>query len=575
MSRSQLETTNFDHEEIKASLIEFLKSTNEFDDFNYEGSAINTIVDLLTRNTTYAAYMANMLANESFIDSAQLRGNVVSHAQKLSYTPRSYIAARTKGTVEITPVDYSDIPETIEMPQGTVFLSSSNGQTYSFVTNDTYILEFNGTSYEGSDIEIFQGQRLTNSFIYNGQPIEIPNSLIDTSTLSVTVTEDGETTIYSKATSLKELSSDATVYFLSENNSGQFQIDFGRDIIGNDPLINSVINITYILTEEEHANGLNTFISASTVSGYSNITFTADDPAWGGSDRETIEDIRFIAPKFYQAQDRALNSTDYIPIIKAEFPFIRSVIVWGGEENDPPRYGQVFMSFISDEGRFLTESIKDAIVDHLQDYNVGSVTPEIVDPIGIGINLNIEFSYDSKLTNKTFNQLSSQIHQLVNDYNESEINEFGKFFNDAYLINQIMKLRGLVSANIMTTVYREFGVLRFVDPIYEINFDNPIKPGSISMSGFEVDPNGLNHCLIDDEEGTLFVEYELRGATQRLNVGTVDYETGEIEFVVNMLQDANTVTLYANPAEENFYIKQNKYLFIDEVDFDLMQLKWR
>lgn len=565
--RAQLKTTNFDHEEIKASLIEFLESTDEFGDFNYEGSAINTIIDLLTRNTTYTAYLANMLANESFIDSAQLRQSIVSHAQKLSYTPRSTTAARTTGTIKVYPSNTTNLDKYIEAQEGVIFMSSVGNESYTFTTKDVYTLELiNSEYYQADGIELIQGQLVKNTFTYSGNPIQLPNSRIDTSTIKIDVVDDGEPSVYTKATSIVNLSADKKVFFLSENNYGLHQIEFGRDILGQEPSIGSTITVSYIFAELNHANGLEKYVSASKVAGFSNVVFEADQPAWGGFEAEDKETIRFLAPKIYQAQDRALTGDDYIPLIQSEYPFIRSIITWGGEENDPPRYGNVFMSFILDEDQFLTQSVKDNILKFLKDRNVGSITPVIVDPEGFGMDVIVEFNYDDRLTNKTFNQIGAELKSIVYEYNVDGVNSFGNYFNDAYLIQRFMNERGVQTANIKTTVFSEFDVLRFANPRYNIKFENPIVEGSIQLKDFIVDPNGSDHTLYD-QNGNLYITFVRDSTVIRMNVGTVDYDTGDIEFTANFLQDELVLRIYATPKNENFYVSKNKYVFINSVEY--------
>lgn len=578
---TNLDVTSFDHEELKSSLIAFLQSTQEFGDFDYEGSYINTLVDLLVRNSHYSAYLANFLASESFIDSAQLRSSVVSHATKLSYVPRSRTAARLVTDITVLPDDTTNIPNTIIMDAGSTFLASDGNATYSFVVNEDRTLTFdsNVSGYVVEDVDLYQGQRITNQFVHTAQTtIALPNPNIDTSTMLVEVASAqnlNERDVYRKAETILELGSEEKVFFLSENTNGLPTIEFGKDILGVEPADNSVVYVTFINVEQEHANGATNLVPASTIGGYSNIQTTVVTPAFGGAERETIEDIRFLAPRRYQSQERALATFDYITLVKSEYPFVRSMISWGGEDNDPPAFGKVFMSIISDEGTFLTDTAKDEIVDYLKDYRVGSITPEIVDPDGIGLNIDLQFAYDPRQTGKTFNEIGSAIHQKINDFNENNINQFNKYYNESELIYVIMQTPGVTSINIDTKVYKKLDVLRFDSPIYTYEFKNPIVPGSVSMEGFKIDVNGLSHKLYDDEDGGIWVSYTKLGDTFTTKVGDVDYDTGLIEFIIDMIQDANEVYLYAQPAEENFYVDQNRYVFIDEFSFEPLNTKAR
>lgn len=574
MTSTEINVASLDHDTLKQSLINFIAATGNFDDFDYEGSAINTLIDTLTRNTQYDSFLANMLANESFIQSAQLRANVVSHAQKLSYTPRSCSSARATVDVTITPAETVGLASTLEMPAGTTFLASMNGETYYFVTNQLYTMTLNvSNEYVVEDVELYQGQRITNTFIHTtNDPHNIPNERIDTSTLSIYSIESGIQYTFTEATSIIDTTLYEDFYFISENYLGLYQIDFGKDLIGREPTNNSAINVTYINCEDAHANGASTFIAGSSISGYSNIAVSTVQAAYGGDEKEDIEEIRFLAPRAYQVQDRAVIATDYQTLVKNEYPFISSVKVWGGEDNDPPEWGKVFLSVISDDGNALTTTIKNDITDYLKDYNVGSITPEFVTAEEINLDLDINFAYDNKLTSSTFNELSSSIRTIVESYNTTELLDFGNFYNDSKLTNNIFTVKGIKTVDIEKTAYINFDVLRYTDPTYIIDFDNPIVPGSLVMTDFEVDINSIQHQLYDDESGNVVLSYLTGEVLTTETVGTIDYDTGEIEIILNMIQDASTAKMTVTPLNENFFAYNNKYLNIDEIEFTQITL---
>lgn len=573
MSNNELNVTLLNHEDIKSSLIDFLKSTNEFSDFDYDGSAINTIIDLLTRDTVYTAYLANMLANESFIDSAQLRQNVVSHAQKLSYTPRSSTAARLVCDVTVRPADVSNAPNSIVMEAGSVFLTSIEGQTFSFTNKESYILTFSSTEsvYKASAIELFQGQLVSNKFVYQSEPVIVPNLQCDTSTLRVSVdqqTEQGSVRVYTKADSITELGSENAVYFLSETPDLKAKIAFGKDILGAEPPVSSIVTASYIATEEEHANGVNSLVAASTIAGYSDVQVNVTTNSYGGQERENIEDIRFVAPKFYQTQDRAVSPSDYSVILRKQFPFIKSAFAWGGETNVPPVYGTVFISVLSEGGELITNAVKNQMEAYVKDRNVGSVTPKIVDPEVFNIDVTVKFSYDERKTSKTFNELKVLVADAVTSYNQ-RVNDFGEYFNNSEVIDKIKDIKGIVSVVVDKVAYHRIDVLRFESPVYSIEFGNPITEGSLSMTDFKVNPLGTNHKLYD-ADGEIFVSYLLDSQTVTQSVGTIDYETGEVEFTTDMVQSETTVDLYITPQDENFYVDQNKVININNVDSELL-----
>jgi len=568
---NQLNVTSLDTEDLKQSLISFVQEKPEFSDIDYEGSAINTIVDLLVYNTSFTSYQANMVANESFLDTAQIRRNVVSHSQKLSYVPKSTTASRIICDIEVIPVQKTNISSSIVMDAGTQFIASSENTSFTFVNKDSFVLSYSNVSqsYKAFDVDLYQGQRITERYTYSGQSINISNTNADTSTMLINV----NSTPYTKATSIDQFSNTSLLYFLGENQYTQSVVEFGKNILGLEPSDGDIITITYIATEKDSANGLTNLVPASTISGYSNIITTVTTAAYGGSDRESIESIRFQAPKIYQAQDRALTETDYIPILKSRFPFIRSAIAWGGEKNIPPAYGTVFISILSDRAK-ISSSIKQQMVSYLSSKNVGSITPTIVDAVIFNANLHIMFSYDSRSTNLNFSSLVVVIKEIVKNYN-NEIFDFGLFLNPSELISRIKMISGITSVDIEKVVYKDIDVLNFENPVYSVNFMNKIYAGSLAIDGFSVANNSTNEKVRDDMQGNIVLSYvDSSSITQTSNIGTIDYESGKVEFELNIIEGDN-LRVFVQPLLDNFYVNQNQVVKIDQSNIELIQTNTR
>ena len=569
---NQLNVTSLDTEDLKQSLISFVQEKPEFSDIDYEGSAINTIVDLLVYNTSFTSYQANMVANESFLDTAQIRRNVVSHAQKLSYVPKSTTASRLICDIEVIPVQKTNIPTSIVMDAGTQFIASSDNVSFTFINNAAYVLSYSNVSqsYKAFNVDLYQGQRITERYTYASESINLSNTNADTATMLINV----NSTPYTKATSIDEFSNIALVYFLGENQYTQPVIEFGKNILGLEPSDGDIVTITYIATEQDNANGLSNLVPASTISGYSNIVTTVTTAAYGGSEREDIDSIRFQAPKIYQAQDRALTDTDYIPILKTRFPFIKSAIAWGGETNIPPAYGTVFISILGDSGQ-ITTSVKQQMVSFLSTKNVGSVTPTIVDPDIFHANLNITFSYDNRRTNLSFSSLVAAIKNVVTEYNE-EISDFGLFLNPSELISRIKMISGITSVDINKLVYKDVNVLNFENPLYSVNFKNEIHVGSLAIDGFSVANNSTETKVYDDKLGNVFLSYvDSSSITRVSNIGTIDYKTGEVEFALNIIDGTESLRVFVRPLQDNFYVNQNQIISIDQTDIELIQITTR
>jgi len=569
---NQLNVTSLDTEDLKQSLIRFVQEKPEFSDIDYEGSAINTIVDLLVYNTSFTSYQANMVANESFLDTAQIRRNVVSHAQKLSYVPKSTTASRLICDIEVIPVQKTNIPTSIVMDAGTQFIASSDNVSFTFINNAAYVLSYSNVSqsYKAFNVDLYQGQRITERYTYASESINLSNTNADTATMLINV----NSTPYTKATSIDEFSNIALVYFLGENQYTQPVIEFGKNILGLEPSDGDIVTITYIATEQDNANGLSNLVPASTISGYSNIVTTVTTAAYGGSEREDIDSIRFQAPKIYQAQDRALTDTDYIPILKTRFSFIKSAIAWGGETNIPPAYGTVFISILSDSGQ-ITTSVKQQMVSFLSTKNVGSVTPTIVDPDIFHANLNIIFSYDNRRTNLSFSSLVAAIKNVVTEYNE-EISDFGLFLNPSELISRIKMISGITSVDINKLVYKDVNVLNFENPLYSVKFKNEIHVGSLAIDGFSVANNSTETKVYDDKLGNVFLSYvDSSSITRVSNIGTIDYKTGEVEFALNIIDGTESLRVFVRPLQDNFYVNQSQIISIDQTDIDLIQITTR
>lgn len=581
-TRKELTPTSFDHEELKQSLIDFLASTKEFGDFDYEGSAINTLVDLLTRNSVYAAYMANMVANESFIDSAQLRSSVSSHAQKLSYLPRSAVATRVVCDIEVTPANITGDEKAIVMEPGTNFIANFDGIAYSFTTHESYTLSFSSTrgTFRVSDVVLYQGQRITNSFLYSDiDKITIPNQKCDRSTLKVVSDETSEASsykVYEQATSISDLGGTESLYFLSENTRGQTVIEFGKNILGREPAEGTTFEISYILTEDQHANGIGSLIAASTIDGYSDIKADVTTKGYGGADREDTETIRFSAPKLYQIQDRALSASDYVPLLKQRFSFVKSAIAWGGEENVPPRYGSVFVSVVSKEGGLITNSVKQQMENYLNDKNVGSVTPIITDPVTFGIDLTVSFVYDERYTKYTYNDVVSNINSVIENYNETELDGFESFYNESELSRRILDVDGVTSLEMEKKLFHDIEPVLGTEAVYEINFDNPITPGTVELYDFEISKSGTKHRLYDDEDGGLHIEFYVDGQRTVVDVGDIDYKKGVLNFSTTMVQSSSDdVRLYCEVDTDNFYVRHNKTVYINNTTTNMLSTKTR
>lgn len=368
----RLTVTDLDFDTIKTNLRNFLRQQSEFQDYDFEGSGLNILLDILAYNTHYNAYYLNMVANESFLDSAILRNSVVSHAKKLGYVPRS--ATAPIALIRVVVETGNSTPGTLSLPRGYVFLSSQiDGVSYRFVTLDAYSATKVGTTYTFNNVKIYEGQfsayTYVNSYTSNPKQIfTIPSDKVDTSTLRVSVrqsTSNTQTEVYERAEDVLNITSNSQIYFLQEGRNGQYEVYFGDDVLGKKIPDGGVVNFEYLITNASEANQANNFISTASIGGFSSIAVNPIKAASGGTVRETVDQIKFAAPLSLLSQNRAVTKNDYIRLIQQKYPTFEAVNVWGGEENDPPVFGKVFVSAKPKQGFEITQTEKEFVRENI------------------------------------------------------------------------------------------------------------------------------------------------------------------------------------------------------------------
>lgn len=444
-ANSGLQITNLDFGSIKSSLKTFLGQQDTLKDYNFDASALSVLVDLLAYNTQYNAYYLNMVANEMFLDSSVQRNSVVSHAKLLNYTPRSAVASKASIKLQVNQVGTS----TLTLPKFTPFISEAiDGVNYTFITKDATTVNVSANTAVFNDVEIIEGQAATASYTVNttSNPkllFTISDANIDTSTLVVSV-QDSSTSLvyntYTRATDYVALTPTSKVYFLQEGMNGNYEIYFGDGILGATLIDGNVVNISYVSTSGTSAFGANSFSIMSSVGGYSNTVISPITSAFAGADKESIASIKYTAPKAYAAQGRAVTKEDYIYLIQnnsTNLP-IESVSVWGGEENTPPVYGQIFCAVKPSGGLTLTPSQKEKLVTEvIKPISVLTVVPTIVDPDFTFVNITTNVLYDPKKTTYTGGQIKQLVINSINSFASTNLNTFNSTFKSPALITQI------------------------------------------------------------------------------------------------------------------------------------------
>ena len=540
----KLNIAELDFDSIKNNLKDYFGSQSEFSDHDFGGSAISVMLDVLSYNTYYNAYYVNMLASESFLDSAQLRDSVVSKASMLGYTPQSSTGAKANVQISVTP---DDSPATITIDKFTQFTSTVNGTSYVFCTSGSSTVVANAGAYVASGVELTQGIPLTFRYTANtantDQKFLLPNANTDTDTLTVTIQEsvsDTNASAYSQATDITTINSTSNIYFLSESTDGQFRVEFGDGVLGRKPVTGNIVLLEALISEGNEVNGANTFSASGTVGGYSTVSVTTSNASSGGSNKETIESIKFNAPKTYETQNRAVTTDDYKKIVESAVSGLDSVSVWGGQDNTTPAYGKVFISAKPTGATSLSTSQITEIKSAVSSYNMVSVTPEVVDPDIIDLIFTTTVKYDSRLTSLSSGAVAELVIDTIQDYKTNNLLKFGASFRYSTLSTLIDDSETSVISN-LTTLTAKKGLEPSItaNNAYTISFNNPIfnpstsYEGAVTSTAFAfTDAAGTSYtsCFIDDLNGTLRIFY-LSGADKILlsnTAGTVSYANGNI-----------------------------------------------
>lgn len=501
----RLNVTELDFDSIKTNLKNFLKQQSEFEDYDFEGSGLNILLDVLAYNTHYNAFYLNAIANESFLDTAVLRNSVVSHAKKLGYTPRSKSAA--KAIVNITVQTDNSNPGTLTLPKGYVLLSSKiDGASYKFVTLETYSVSKTGNNFVFTSIPIYEGQLVSYSYInsYAENPRQlftIQDSEVDTKTLKVSVrqsTSNSQVTVFTKAENVLELTANSEVYYLQEGRNSQYDIYFGDDVLSKKIPDGGVVTLEYLITNADLANKANTFTTSAPIGGFSTIIVNPLSAASGGSPAETVEQIKFAAPLSLLSQNRAVTKNDYIRLIQQKYPAFEAVNVWGGEENDPPVYGKVFISAKPKLGFEITQTEKEFVVENvLKPISMLTVTPEIVDVDYNFLKITSTVFYDRNKTTQSDEDFKNSIKSVISNYCNSNLNKFNSYFKYSGLETAIDSYSSsIISNEVELFVAKKFRPVLGQSDSYVLDFGFELARGTTN-DNFYSSPD----FTVVDEEG--------------------------------------------------------------------------
>ena len=584
-SKGKIEITDLDFDTVKSNFRNFLSQQSQFTDYNFEGSGMSVLMDLLAYNTHYLAFHANMLANEMFLDSTLTRASAVSHAKSLGYTPSSMKSSNA--TVNITVSNVPTSQTSLVMAAGTIFNTTVNDISYQFVTTSDHTATSDNGIFQFQDIKIFEGTRVNYTYTVDSNNLEqqfiIPSAAVDTSTLVVSVqnsVSDTTSTTYTLNTDYTTLTSTSTRYFIQEIEEGRFEVYFGDGISGRKPADGNIVTLSYVVTNGDDADGASTFVADSTIGGYSSESVVTVSSAAGGGSAETVDSIKFNAPLKFASQSRAVTPDDYKSILPSVYSNIKSVQVWGGEDNDPAVYGQVYISIKPNTGSTLTATTKNQIITSLKAFNVASISPVIVDPVTLLLELTTTVKYNPTVTEKTNSDLRALVETAVSSFNTNNLAKFDSVFRHSNILKTIDDVDpAILSSTVAVKLKRKITPTLNAATKYTVSFNNaafhPTNNHSqtvVESSGFFLVGDTNEQYIDDDGSGTIRTFYLLGGTTKTItnaSAGTVNYATGEVVLTslnITSVENADgTIDITLKPDSNDVIPVRNQVIEIDTV----------
>ena len=588
---NNLRVDELNFEGIKDNFKRYLQSQDQFRDYNFDGAGISVLLDLLAYNTYYNSFYLNMVASEAFLSTAQKRNSVVNLANSLNYVPRSTSSASITGTLALT---VSGSPASINIPAFTKFVGSVDGTSFIFSNVDSKTI-FSSSGVYSDSITLKEGSVITTRYsVVSADPDQrflIPNSKVDTTTMVVTVLNsavDSTTRTFTLAENLVEIDSSSLVYFLQESEDGQYEIKFGEGTFGVALDNGNIVVIRYLVSSGALANDINALTYSDSIATVLTATFTADDPAVGGANRETPAQIKFNAPKSYEAQNRVVTADDYKSLLLSQ-PTVNSVVVWGGEDNDPPTYGKVFIAIKPTTGDVLTATEKVNLINSvIKPKKVLTIQTEIVDPDYVYIEVTTSVNYDAKKTSLSSDSIKSLVLATIQNYSLTDLDTFGTYFRYSKLSRLIdVSERSILSSVTTAQMRKESDVQLGVGTRYEINFSNAIDNATDGRPtthpngvGNKVTSNsftfgGFSDCFLEDNNGIIRI-YRVLGIENILvsvNAGSINYDTGKIiltSFAPTSFNDGGTtLKITAAPQDKDILPLRGQILSIRTSDIDI------
>jgi hypothetical protein len=589
-ANSSIALTQLDFDSIKTSLKTYLSEQNEFQDYDFEGSNLSVLVDILAYNTYQNAFYLNMVGNEMFLDSARLRDSVISHAKELNYLPRSFTSSKADLRLTITPTDPNK--NSIVVPKGTGFISRVDDYSFTFTTTENLVItnKVNG-SFVSDTITVYEGNYLSDTYAVNyANPLvfKINNKNVDISSVAVTIIEDnGSVNIeYSRATSLFNYDESSTVFFLQPGIGDLYEVVFGDGVVGRKPKNNAIVIIEYRTSNGELPNGAFRFINAGRIDNEANVAITTVKAAADGAVAEDLNSIKFNAPRAFTTQERAVTAEDYENLLKASFPEINAVTAYGGEDANPPQYGRIFVSVDLTDVDGLPKIKEDEYKRFLRSRSSVAMEPLFITPDYTYLKVDSTVRYNINRTGLNPEDIRTYVIDSILNYAATSLNSFSKTFRYSKLVQAIDATDASVVSNETDIV-----LVKYLSPVLNtplnltIDFKNPLtqeipllgdEHPIIDVHGITSTPftyTGILNCVLEDNGDGLVRIVTPVGANHKkiVDIGTVDYDTGIVRLNNFNIQNfsGTSLKIYAEPRSRDITAIQNVILNIIEPDVNI------
>jgi len=589
-SSTDLIVAGLDFDTVRANLRNYISSKPEFTDYDFTDSALGTLLDLLAYNTYYNSFYVNMALNESFLDTAQTYDSVVSHAKTLGYMPTSARSAKANVHLIFTNSFANTTFRSIVVPKDTKFTTVVNGSSYVYVTPQTYTITANTGNGFAEYINIVEGNPLSHRYLFNrtsNTSFVLPNQMVDTTSISVSVNSSGNVQTYSLGDDILSVNSSSKVFYLEADQQQKYKIAFGDGVLGQQPTTGSIVTISYRVCNGETTNGSNNFtIVNPTIDGQSSIVIVPVGRATGGAGIENIESVRFNAPRIYETQNRTVTAEDYRRLIMDQNPDISSINVWGGEENDPPIYGKVFIAAKPKTGTLFSSNRKAEIIQNIKKYNVQSIEVDMIDPTYLYVVPFVNVRYNPTKTIKTPGELASAVSAKIIAYEQSYLGNFGQNFRYSRFLDYVDGTDdAIVTTDAQIRLRKTFTPNLSGVNSYTLRFNNSLQRlgtkelisgvsghpgfGSVTSSSFTFSEQ---ESYFDDSGFGVLRTYYRSGAGRLGRVymnyssGVIDYDTGivEIKDFLPTAYSGDTISVIAAPLSPNINPVRNQILLLSQ-----------